>query len=102
MINGNGHVTRRRDEALVPLGKVSADPLPTGAQALAEQWRTDSRWDGIQRSYTAEDVCRLRGTIAIEYSLARRGSQRLWELLRHENYVRALGAATGNQALQMV
>jgi isocitrate lyase len=60
------------------------------------------RFDGIKRPYSTEDVERLRGSIPIEYSLARRGANRLWELLRSEDYVHALGAVTGNQAMQMV
>src|SRR5687767_2609968 len=62
----------------------------------------DGRFDDIERPYTPNDVERLRGSIPIEYSLARRGAERLWELLRSEDYVHALGALTGNQAMQMV
>jgi isocitrate lyase len=60
------------------------------------------RWDGIERPYTAEDVERLRGSVRIEHTLARLGAERLWELLQHEDYVPALGALTGGQAVQMV
>ncbi|MBV9930094.1 MAG: isocitrate lyase [Alphaproteobacteria bacterium] len=60
------------------------------------------RFDGVARPYGAGDVARLRGSIAVEHSLARRGAQRLWELLRTEDHVHALGAVTGNQAMQMV
>jgi isocitrate lyase len=60
------------------------------------------RFDGIERPYSPSDVERLRGSVAIEHSLARRGAERLWELLRTEDYVAALGAVTGNQAMQMV
>src|SRR5688572_29596868 len=60
------------------------------------------RFDGIVRSYGVEDVERLRGSLPIEHTLARRGANRLWELLRSEDYVHALGALTGNQAMQMV
>jgi isocitrate lyase len=72
------------------------------AEALAERWRTDPRWRGIQRPYTAEDVVRLRGSVRVEHTLARLGAERLWELLRRPSYVRALGAMTGGQAVQMV
>ena len=72
------------------------------AQALETQWRTDPRWQGIARPYTAEDVLRLRGSVRIEYTLARMGAERLWHLLHTEPYVRALGALTGNQAIQQV
>jgi isocitrate lyase len=60
------------------------------------------RFDGIQRPYGADEVLRLRGSIPVEHSLARRGALRLWELLKREEPVRALGAVTGNQAMQMV
>src|SRR5687767_6234702 len=60
------------------------------------------RFDGIERPYSPEDVLRLRGSIPIEHSLARRGAFKLWELLKREEPVRALGAVTGNQAMQMV
>jgi len=60
------------------------------------------RWNGIDRPYTVEDVERLRGTVHVEHTLARLGAERLWELLRNEDYVPALGALTGGQAVQMV
>jgi isocitrate lyase len=60
------------------------------------------RFDGIERPYTAEDVLRLRGSVPITHTLAERGANRLWELLHTEDYVNALGAVTGNQAMQMV
>jgi isocitrate lyase len=60
------------------------------------------RFDGIRRPYGPEDVARLRGSLAIECTLARKGALKLWELLHHEPYVHALGALTGNQAMQMV
>ena len=62
---------------------------------------SSSRWDGVKRTYSAEDVSRLRGTVAVEYSLARAGAEKLWRLLHTERYVAALGALTGNQAVQM-
>src|SRR5215210_7521126 len=62
----------------------------------------DERWAGIVRPYTAEDVVRLRGSIKIEYTLARMGAERLWELMRTRDYVQSLGALTGNQAVQQV
>jgi isocitrate lyase len=72
------------------------------ASELAATWREDPRWEGIKRPYTPEDVWRLRGSIQIEYTLARLGANRLWELLHTEPYVPALGALTGNQAMQQV
>jgi isocitrate lyase len=72
------------------------------ANSLTASWETDTRWRGIKRPYTAEDVVRLRGSLPIEYTLARRGAERLWKLLHEEPYVPALGALTGNQAVQQV
>lgn len=69
---------------------------------LQESWEMDERWKGIKRPYTAEDVIRLRGSIDIEYTLARRGAEKLWKLVNEEDYVNALGALTGNQAVQQV
>jgi isocitrate lyase len=71
-------------------------------ERLAKQWRALPRWAGVRRDYTAADVARLRGSVHVECSLARRGAERLWQLLETEPYVNALGALTGNQALQMV
>jgi isocitrate lyase len=72
------------------------------AASLRHEWETDPRWAGIERAYSAEDVIRLRGSVQEEYTLARRGANRLWQLLRSADAVRALGALTGNQAVQMV
>src|SRR4051812_10575838 len=69
---------------------------------LNHYWKTDKRWQGVQRVHTAEDVVKLRGSVKIEYSLARLGCERLWNLLHTEDYVSALGAMTGNQAVQQV
>ncbi len=73
-----------------------------GVAQLEAEWETAPRWAGSQRTYTAEQVFRLRGTVAVEYSLARLGANRLWSLLHSEPFVRSLGAVTGNQAVQMV
>lgn len=69
---------------------------------LQESWEMDERWKGITRPYSAEDVIRLRGSIDIEYTLARRGAEKLWKLVNEEDFVNALGALTGNQAVQQV
>jgi isocitrate/methylisocitrate lyase len=69
---------------------------------LEEMWVQDPRWNGITRPYTGKDVVRLRGTIQIEYTLACLGAQRLWDLLHTDPCVKALGALTGNQAVQQV
>ncbi len=68
---------------------------------LEESWKSD-RWKGIERPYTAEDVVRLRGSVQIEHTLARLGAERLWHLLHTEHHIKALGALTGNQAVQQV
>ncbi|MGV2942473.1 isocitrate lyase [Mesobacillus sp. LC4] len=69
---------------------------------LQESWEMDSRWAGVERTYTAEDVIKLRGSIDIEHTLARRGAEKLWKLVHEEDFVNALGALTGNQAVQQV
>lgn len=69
---------------------------------LQESWEMDERWNGIERPYTAEDVIKLRGSIDIEHTLARRGAEKLWKLVNEEDFVNALGALTGNQAVQQV
>ena len=70
-------------------------------RALEDDWRTDSRWRGVIRNYIPEQVLRLRGTVKIEHTIADRMSRKLWRLLNHEPYLNALGAVTGNQAVQM-
>lgn len=72
------------------------------AMELQESWEMDKRWNGITRPYTAEDVIKLRGSIDIEHTLAKRGAEKLWKQLNEENYINALGALTGNQAVQQV
>jgi isocitrate lyase len=69
---------------------------------LEKKWGEDLRWNGIERPYSAEDVVRLRGSVQVEHTLARRGAEKLWKLLKEEDYVNALGALTGNQAVQQV
>jgi isocitrate lyase len=72
------------------------------ATEMKRDWDTDPRWKGVRRDYTAEDVARLRGTVPVEYSLARQGAEKLWRLMHEEDFVNALGALTGNQAMQQV
>jgi isocitrate lyase len=71
------------------------------AERLAREWET-ARWHGIRRDYSAEDVLKLRGSLAVEHTFARRGAERLWSLMHELPYVAALGALTGNQAVQQV
>ena len=70
--------------------------------ALQREWETDPRWAGIERTYSADQVIRLRGSVTEEHTLARLGAERLWNLLHTEDYVNSLGALTGNQAVQQV
>ena len=72
------------------------------ADELQREWSTSPRWSGVQRGYSAQDVVRLRGTVAIEHSLARLGAEKLWRNMATVPYVNALGALTGNQAMQQV
>ena len=78
------------------------DTISQQAANLRDEWETDPRWANITRNYSAEDVIRLRGSVSEEYTLARLGANRLWQLLHTEDAVRALGALTGNQAVQQV
>ncbi|GAC1379668.1 MAG: hypothetical protein NVSMB33_05060 [Ktedonobacteraceae bacterium] len=88
--NGNGY------------GKHASNGKSRAAADLAANWKGNLRWKGVTRPYSAEDVVRLRGSIQIEHTLARVGAERLWNLLQSEAYVAALGALTGNQAVQQV
>ncbi|WP_203245867.1 isocitrate lyase [Sporosarcina beigongshangi] len=69
---------------------------------LEKSWAEDSRWKGIERPYSAEDVVKLRGSILIDHTLAAKGADRLWKSLHEEDFINALGALTGNQAVQQV
>src|ERR1700682_271960 len=89
--NGNGKSNGKTD------GKANGK-----SNGLDKEWASNSRWAGVTRPYSVEEVERLRGSIRIEYTLARRGAERLWKLLQSEPYVPALGAMTGNQAIQQV
>lgn len=71
------------------------------AKELQHQWADDPRWTGVERPYRGEDVLRLRGSVRVEHTLARRGAEKLWKSLNEGAYVSALGALTGNQAMQM-
>jgi isocitrate lyase len=107
---GEVHPHRRKDLAVT----ISLDRTPTrtrpqpvssamdDAALLRRYWDEDPRWAGVRRTYRAEDVVSLRGTVTEEHTLARRGATRLWETLTTRPLLRALGALTGNQAVQMV
>jgi isocitrate lyase len=100
----NGTKNSTQQQSPLPL---MSDEEKTAQHALAQdclnyEWANNPRWRGIERPYTPEDVLRLRGSVHIEHTLARLGAERLWELLQTESYVNALGAVTGNQAVQQV
>jgi isocitrate lyase len=91
----------------LPRPEESASMSPTEIRSIATErlvrsWSAEERWRGIERRYGAEDVVRLRGSLEIEHSLARRGAEKLWQFLHEDAHVAALGALTGNQAVQMV
>src|SRR4051812_34680097 len=75
--------------------------MHTTADSLSN-WSNDPRWDGVERTYSLDDVRRLQGSVVAEHTLARRGAEKLWELVNTEAFVPALGALTGNQAVQQV
>ncbi|MFB6806935.1 isocitrate lyase [Streptomyces sp. NPDC056387] len=79
-----------------------AKATTAAAQQLERRWATDPRWAGIERTYSADDVVRLSGSVREEHTLARRGAERLWRQLHEQDYVHALGALTGGQAVQQV
>src|SRR5712675_299222 len=98
--NGNPKIPDTKSSQMSAEGKIGQGAL--AQDCLTAEWRNNSRWNGIERPYAAEDVLRLRGSIHIEHTLARMGADRLWELLQTEPYVNSLGAMTGNQAVQQV
>ncbi len=83
-------------------GSTAADRIAKQAGQLRQQWQSDPRWRTTDRTFTAEDVVRLRGSVQEEHTLARLGAERLWRLLHEEDYVNSLGALSGNQAVQQV
>src|SRR5258708_2709957 len=90
------HPSQRRESAMRNAAR------PDRAKALEQSWQSDPRWNGIRRSYAAGDVERLRNSFEIRHPLAERAAERLWQLLSTEDFVPALGAMTGNQAMQQV
>lgn len=101
--NGNKQTSTHNSHPEHPLSEQErSSQYALAAAAIAQDWKTNPRWNGVERPYTAEDVLRLRGSIHIEHTLARLGAERLWELLKTEPYIHALGAMSGNQAVQQV
>ncbi len=78
------------------------EKVAAAAAAIEKDWATSPRWKGIKRNYSATDVVRLRGTVGVEHTIARKGAEKLWKLVNEEPFVNALGALTGNQAMQQV
>ena len=85
-----------------PAENANPPRMAVAAEELSRRWGSSPRWNGVARSYTAQDVVRLRGTVHIEHSLARLGAEKLWGYLHEKPFVNALGALTGNQAMQQV
>jgi len=83
------------------MGEIGMTTREEQIRQLEESWKSD-RWKGIERPYSAADVVKLRGSVMIEHTLARMGAERLWKLVNEEDYINALGALTGNQAMQQV
>ena len=100
--NGNKNSTRSHFPSTSMSSEEKTAQYALAQDCLEYEWSHNPRWKGIERPYTAEDVLRLRGSIQIEHTLARLGAERLWDLLQTEPYVNALGALTGNQAVQQV
>jgi isocitrate lyase len=95
--NGHGRISGNGQQAAQRSNEQAGQ-----AAALSREWATDPRWAGIERTYSAADVIRLRGSVQEEHTLARIGAERLWSLLHQEPYLNTLGALTGNQAVQQV
>ncbi|MHB8215376.1 MAG: isocitrate lyase [Candidatus Sulfotelmatobacter sp.] len=100
--NGSNHMPQAHSSSPLLSTEEKLGQYALAQDCLNYEWKNNSRWRGIERPYTAEDVLRLRGSIHIEHTLARLGAERLWELLQTEPYVNSLGAVTGNQAVQQV
>ncbi|HUO25412.1 MAG TPA: isocitrate lyase [Candidatus Aquilonibacter sp.] len=100
--NGNGKQVRPSPSEQLETQRERMAQYALAQDCLNYEWTNNPRWEGVERPYTAEDVLRLRGSIHIEHTLARMGAERLWELLHAEPYVNALGAMSGNQAVQQV
>ncbi len=92
------HKLALQGTALMEKAEMTQD---TEAQTLRQKWADSPRWQGVQRGYSADDVVRLRGSVRVEHTLARLGAEKLWRRVQERDYVKSLGAMTGNQAVQM-
>ncbi|MGH8644207.1 MAG: isocitrate lyase/phosphoenolpyruvate mutase family protein, partial [Gammaproteobacteria bacterium] len=81
---------------------MAIDDIRVQTEQLEQEWAASARWKGVKRDYSAADVVRLRGSVPIQYTLARRGAEKLWKLVNEEPFVGCLGALTGGQAVQQV
>lgn len=81
---------------------MTKDQIKQEVLKLQDKWEHDQRWVEVKRRYSAEDVVRLRGSLPISYTIAEKGAEKLWDMMHNEDYVQALGALTGNQAMQSV
>jgi isocitrate lyase len=101
---GKDFAMRTIEERAIELGKrIESHAVdPERIAHLHTLWGQDRRWQGIVRPYTPEEMLKLRGTLKVEYTFAQAGAERLWHLLQTEDHVAALGALTGNQAVQQV
>jgi len=98
----NGTMLNGHNGLSADLFRTNHDLIDTQAIVrLENHWRRDARWQGISRPYSPEKVLRLRGTLAVEHTIAERMARKLWDLLESEDFVPALGALTGNQDVQM-
>ncbi|MGA7423501.1 MAG: hypothetical protein WBW77_12515, partial [Candidatus Sulfotelmatobacter sp.] len=100
--NGSKNSTQLRSPSLLMTDEEKTAQHALAQDCLSYEWANNPRWRGIERPYSPEDVLRLRGSVHIEHTLARLGAERLWEMLQTESYINALGAVTGNQAVQQV
>ena len=100
--NGTQNPTQQHSPSPLMSDEEKTAQYALAQDCLSYEWENNPRWRGIERPYTPEDVLRLRGSVQIEHTLARLGAERLWEMLQTESYVNALGAVTGNQAVQQV
>jgi isocitrate lyase len=101
-IDPTSEATTSATTAVPARASVRAGDQVQTAEELRQSWASDPRWAGVERTFTAEDVVALRGSVGEENTLARRGAERLWRQLHEEDYINALGALTGNQAVQQV
>ena len=78
------------------------NPRQKQVEQLEQDWAGNPRWKGVKRGYSANDVVRLRGSVQVEHTLAKRGAEKLWRMVQERPFVNSLGALTGNQAVQQV